>query len=171
MLGENMTNTNRINSKTKESVGAVSYLTPKGKEMLEKELDNLQNQKPIISAEIETAKELGDLSENAGYTAAKEAMSRLVSRIDEIETLLRISEVVENSKGSERVALGSKVTIKINNKEVCYSVVSGVESDPINGLISYESPIGQSLMGRGTKEKIKIATPGGEIEAEIIDIE
>ncbi len=167
-----MINTNKTSNKIKESLasGAVSFLTPKGKEMLEKELNDLQEKKPIISGEIETAKELGDLSENAGYTAAKETMSRLVSRIEEIEALLRTSEVIKNNEGCERVMFGSKVTVKINGKTVCYSIVSGVEADPINGFISYESPIGQALMDKRIAEKVLIAIPSGKIEAEIINI-
>lgn len=136
------------------------HLTKSGKEELQKELEQLVSQRGEVAERIKTAREFGDLAENAEYISAREEQERLESRVAEIENILQNVEVIEKPKADNKVQLGSKVSLKSDNgssKE--FTVVGTVEADPINGKISDESPIGQALLGKKVGEKVEIKTP------------
>ena len=119
-------------------------------------------ERPEITDRIKTAREMGDLSENAEYDSAREEQGILETRIAEIEDILMNAEIIKGSKGNS-VHLGSTVELKTGGKKVSYKIVGPVEADPLEGKISNESPIGVALMDKKVGEKAKITTPKGEI--------
>ncbi|MBL7058540.1 transcription elongation factor GreA [Patescibacteria group bacterium] len=121
-----------------------------------------------IADRIQRAKDLGDLSENAEYTEAKEAHGFNEGRIGEIEVLIKNSTVV-TAKKSGRIGLGSIVKVKAKGGQREYEIVSFNEADPINNKISNESPIGQALVDQKKGDKVTVSTPKGNLEFEIID--
>lgn len=145
-----------------------------GYDKLKKELDYLTNvRRKEIADRIEKAKELGDLSENAEYQDAKDEQAFNEGRVMEVTNLLKNLTVVEDDhekKGG--VAMGSKVTVKNNGGiEKEYMIVSFNEADPLAGKISNESPLGVAFLGKKQGDKVKVSTPKGEVEYEIIKIE
>ena len=133
-------------------------LTQAGVDELKAEREALIGRRTEIADSIRTARELGDLSENAEYQAARADQERNDNRVSEIDTILNNLEVIKKSTGS-KVQLGSVVTLKgaKNSKE--FQVVGTVEADPLNGKISDESPIGQALIGKKVGEEVEIKTP------------
>lgn len=147
-------------------------ISKEGYEKMKAELDNLVNVKRReIAQRIESAKELGDLSENAEYHDAKEAQAFNEGRIAELTATLKNVTVVENGNGNEEVSMGSTITIKNGGGEKQYTIVSFNEVDPSAGKISNESPIGLAFLGKKKGDKVIVNTPKGEIEYEIIKIE
>lgn len=151
------------------------YLSKEGFDKLKSELQNLKGvQRPQIVAEIKRARELGDLSENAEYHAAKEAQTHIERKIAELEFKLSRAQVVEDSKhGNDSIALLSKVTMKDleDGEEVTYTLVSPAEADLLHDKISIQSPVGKALVGAKLGEKVTVTTPGGAVEYEILNIE
>lgn len=131
------------------------YLTKEGIEELKTELAELVSQRGPIAERIKTAREFGDLSENAEYSSARQEQERVESRIAEIEHILLNVEVIKKTTGSKKVQLGSSVTLK-NHETKTFQVVGTVEADPLNGKISDESPIGQALMGKVEGDEVEI---------------
>lgn len=115
-----------------------------------------------IADRIEKAKELGDLSENAEYSDAKEAQAFNEGRISEISNLLKNLTVVKSSHGNE-VGMGSVVSVECDGIKKEYTIVSFNEADPLAGKISNESPIGIAFVGKKVGEKVMVHTPKGEM--------
>lgn len=134
------------------------HLTKEGIEELQSELKELVAQRGPIAERIKTAREFGDLAENAEYIAAREEQEKTEGRIAEIENVLQNVEVIKKPRGDSKVQLGSKVTLK-NGTTKEFQVVGTVEADPMNGKISDESPIGQALMGKKLGDEVEIKTP------------
>jgi transcription elongation factor GreA len=135
-------------------------LTKKGVEELEQELKNLQVQRKPIADRIKTAREFGDLSENAEYSVARQEQERNETRISEIEHILQNVDLIKAPRNGNKVQLGSVVKLKsIDGQTKQFQVVGTVEADPLNGKISDESPIGQALLGKAESEKVEIKTP------------
>lgn len=130
------------------------HLTTEGVAELKAELDNLVAQRGPIAERIKTAREFGDLSENAEYSSARQEQERVESRIAEIEHILLNVEIIKKN-GSKTVGLGSTVTLK-NHETKTFQVVGTVEADPLNGKISDESPIGQALLGKKEGDQVEI---------------
>ncbi|MBQ6147353.1 transcription elongation factor GreA [Candidatus Saccharibacteria bacterium] len=122
-------------------------LTVEGKKELEKELNALIAERPIITEKIATARAFGDLSENEDYSAARNEQKLAESRIAEIEDILKNAKIIR-SKKSGKIGLGSTVVVKLSGKEYTYSIVGPVEANPLEGKISNESPIGKALFGK-----------------------
>jgi transcription elongation factor GreA len=137
------------------------HLTQSGIDEFKVELDTLISKRAGIADAIKTAREQGDLSENAEYHAAKDEQQSMESRIAEIEYILANVEIIAKPKGKgDKVQLGSNVELKNNNgKSKQFQVVGTVEADPLNGKISDESPIGKALMGKKLGEEVEIITP------------
>lgn len=144
-------------------------LTSDGKTELEHELHDLVGQRSVIAEKIATARDFGDLSENAEYTAAKDEQSQVETRIAEIESILQHATIIKAGKTS-KVTVGSRVSLKTEGKTVEYVIVGSVEADPLEGKISNESPIGSALIGKKVGETIVIETPRGKTQYEIIKI-
>ncbi|MBL8159856.1 transcription elongation factor GreA [Candidatus Saccharibacteria bacterium] len=144
-------------------------LTKDGKLELENELDELIGQRGVIASKIATARDFGDLSENAEYSAAKDEQSQVETRIAEIESILKHATIIKGGKGT-KVGIGSTVEMKTEGKTVTYTIVGSVEADPLEGKISNESPIGSALIGKKISDKITITTPKGKMEYEITNL-
>lgn len=124
-----------------------------------------------IAERIERAKELGDLSENAEYSEAKDAQALNEGHILELTNTLKNVTVVQSSGSSEKVTMGSKITVKIDNKEKQYTIVSFNEADPLSGKISNESPIGVAFLDKKKGDNIEVETPRGIMKYKILKIE
>jgi len=152
----------------------VHYLTPEGKQKLEKELSILKTkERDELAARLKHAISMGDLSENADYHKAKEDQGFLEGRIQEIEAILKNSEVIQEQSSYEEVALGAKVTIQEEGYQPeTYHLVGRKEANPRNGKISHESPIGKALLGHKVGDVVKVHLPNNNsTEFEILDIE
>jgi transcription elongation factor GreA len=135
-------------------------LTKEGVAELQTELDVLVSRRGEIADAIKTAREQGDLSENAEYHAAKDDHERNEGRIAELEAILASVEIITKPKGDSKVQLGSTVKLKTEaGKTQEFQVVGTVEADPLEGKISDESPIGQALLGKKEGEDVEITTP------------
>lgn len=148
-------------------------LTAAGKLELEKELEELKARRGIIAQKIADARDYGDLSENAEYSAARDEQAQVESRIAEIEEILQNASLInDNHKKPTSVVLGVKVDLhhKTTKKKVSYVIVGSVEADPLEGKISDESPIGQALMGKKVGDEVSITTPSGQVSYEIAAI-
>jgi transcription elongation factor GreA len=147
------------------------YLTKEGHEKLQNELKNYKKKRHEIAERIEEAKALGDLSENADYIKAKEEQSFNEGKIKKIENILNISEIVENNHNGKKIGLGSLITIKMEKgADKQYRIVGSGESDPTEGKISYEAPIGRLFFGKKKGDIINIDTPGGKKKYVIINV-
>lgn len=147
-------------------------VTKGGLETLKAELDELLNVKrPKLVARLSYAREQGDLSENSDYQSAKEELEFLDGRIDELNEVVKTAVVASDSKKSDGVSVGTKVTVKVNSKEVIFSVVGDWEADPMNKKISDSSPLGVALVGKKVGDKAEVEAPAGKILYEILAIE
>lgn len=135
-------------------------LTQDGINELIAECDRLIGERAAITERIRSARELGDLTENAEYASARAEQETNENRISEVEHILKNVEKISSSRSSDKVKLGSKVKLKgRNGKCLEFMVVGTVEADPLSGKISDESPIGQVLLGRKVGEEVEITTP------------
>ncbi len=147
------------------------YLTREGVAELEAEHKELVSQRGPIAERIKTAREFGDLSENAEYTSARQEQERVESRIAEIENILQNVEIIQKPKGDSKVQLGSTVNLKDGNgKSKQFQIVGTVEADPLNGKISDESPIGQALLDQKVGDEVEIKTPAETAIYKIVEI-
>ncbi|NCN99758.1 transcription elongation factor GreA [Candidatus Falkowbacteria bacterium] len=124
-----------------------------------------------IAERIERAKELGDLSENAEYSEAKDAQALNEGRVLEISNTLKNVTVVEGTTSNDEVAMGSKVTVKTASGEKQYTIVSFNEADPVGGKISNESPLGVAFLNKHKGDEVEVETPGGILKFKITKIE
>lgn len=146
-------------------------LTQDGVDELKKELAQLVSERGEIADRIKTAREFGDLSENAEYQSARGDQEKNESRIQEVQHILQNLEVIKAPKGDSKVQLGSKVKLKsASGKTKEFQVVGTVEADPLAGKISDESPIGKMLIGKHVGDEIEIQTPAETATYKITDI-
>lgn len=148
-------------------------LTREGYEKLKKELEELRYKLMYeISERIKEARELGDISENSEYEAAKDEQGRISSRIMEIERLLNSAEIIDSTDTSH-VDVGSWVILKnlSTGDEMKIRLVTPQEADIFRGKISSDSPIGKSILGKKVGDKVKVNAPKGIVEYEIVAIE
>ncbi|MEL6269243.1 MAG: transcription elongation factor GreA [Chloroflexota bacterium] len=151
-----------------------AYLTPEGKEAIERELrDLIDIQRPELAQKLKEAVAQGDLKENADYHDAKERQGFIEGRIADLEATLRRAVIIEKSEAGGAVQIGNTVTIReVGTKEdEVYMIVGSAEANAREGKISNESPIGQALIGRKKGDKVKVETPGGKMEFKIRKIE
>jgi transcription elongation factor GreA len=146
------------------------HMTKDGIRELRGELEALISRRGEIADAIKTAREQGDLTENAEYHAAKDDQERTEARIVEIEAILNNSEVIKKPKTDGEVVLGSTVKLKGDSGEKTFSVVGTVEADPLEGKISDESPIGRALIGKRVGEQVQIPTPSDTKSYKVINI-
>lgn len=148
-------------------------LTPEGRDQLEQELNYLETEKRAeIGERIKVAREFGDISENSEYDDAKNEQGMVEARIAEISHILSEATVVNAPKRSNKVNIGSTVTVSMGGKERVFTIVGAAESDVAVNKISNESPVGAALIGRKKGDKVQATGPTGrEIAMEIIKIE
>ena len=151
-------------------------MTVRGAELLRQELDFLKNERrPEIIKAIAEAREHGDLKENAEYHAAREQQGFCEGRIQEIEGKLANCQIIDVTKmpNNGKVIFGATVVLlNVDTEdEVKYQIVGDDEADIKNGLISVNSPIARGLIGKEVDDVVKITTPGGAVEFEIVEVE
>tara|TARA_E500000178_G_scaffold313842_2_gene331648 strand:- start:72467 stop:72943 length:477 start_codon:yes stop_codon:yes gene_type:complete len=147
-------------------------MTVTGEKSLREELDRLKKvQRPAIINAIASAREHGDLKENAEYHAAREQQSFVEGRIQDIESKLSNAQVIDITKivPSERVIFGCSVTITDlkTEKTANYQIVGDDEAEVTQGKISYKSPIARALIGRVCGDCVVVKVPAGDVEYEI----
>lgn len=152
----------------------LKYFTEEGLQKLKEELNHLKTyERPSISKQIAEARDKGDLSENAEYTAAKEAQGLLERKIAKLEEDLGNARIVDESKlDSSKVLILSRVKIRNadNGVVMIYQLVSENEADIKAGKISVDSPIGKGLLGKKKGDAVEIEVPNGKMKFEIIEI-
>lgn len=152
----------------------INYFTPEGLQKLKDELSQLISvERPSISKQIAEARDKGDLSENAEYTAAKEAQSLLELKISKLQETVSNARLVDEKKlDNSKVLIFSTVKLKNlkSNSQVTYTLVPENESNVKGGKISVNSPIAKGILGKTIGEKVEIRVPAGIIGFEIIDI-
>lgn len=147
-------------------------ISQEGYDKLKKELDERLGVKRLeIAGRIETAKELGDLSENAEYAEAKDEQAFNDGRVGELMALLKNVTIVQNNGDKHKVGMGSKVTASSEGKTKEFTIVSFNEANPAEGKISNESPLGVAFLGKKKGEKITVNTPRGSAVYEILKVE
>lgn len=151
------------------------YLTKEGLEELKKEYEELTKAKrPDVLSRVSDARNLGDLSENAEYVAAREELSFIDGRIEELEELLKQASVINGGSSSKSVRrvikLGSTVTLDLKGKKELFTVVGEWEADPAEKKISHESPLGKALIGKQVGEKVEVEAPAGRILYSILEV-
>ncbi len=145
-------------------------LTQAGVDKLQAELNGLIAKRASIAETIKTARELGDLAENAEYQSARAEQDRHEARVSEIENILQNVEIIKKPRGAVKVQLGTTVKLNADGNTKEFQVVGTVEADPLNGKISDESPIGQALLGKKVGEAVDIVTPVDTTTYKIVDI-
>lgn len=138
---------------------------------LEKKLKHLQEIQPTAAAEVSRLAELGDFSENAEYQLAKGRLRGLNDAIFRLGNQLKHAVIIEAEGQTNTVRLGHKVTVAVAGKQKTYQILGSAETDPRQGIISQNSPLGAALMGRRAGEKFNIKLAGKEAEFVVIKIE
>ena len=148
------------------------YLTREGLKKIKKELDYLKGTKrKEIAKRLRKVASFGDLSENFAYQQAKEDQMFLEKRILELEKIISEAKIVEK-KQTDKIEVGSTVfLVSEEGKEEKFQIVGAEESNPLEGKISAQSPLGKAILGKKTEEKVKIDTPEGKKEYTIKKIE
>ncbi|THH36947.1 transcription elongation factor GreA [Aliishimia ponticola] len=148
-------------------------MTKRGHAALEKELKHLKSvERPAIIQAIAEARELGDLKENAEYHSAREKQGFIEGRIQEIEGVLGLAEVIDTSKLSGAVKFGATVTVvdEDTDEEKTWQIVGEHEANIEKGLLNVKSPIARALIGKEEGDSVEVRTPGGERAYEILTI-
>jgi transcription elongation factor GreA len=149
-------------------------ISPEGATKLRDELHNLKSvERPRVIQMIATAREHGDLSENAEYHAARERQSFIEGRVKEIEDKLARAEIIDPSKlAGSRVAFGA--TIKVQNtetdEELTYRILGADEADVNQGILGVTSPLARALLGKEVGDEVKVRMPGGDRKYEILEV-
>jgi transcription elongation factor GreA len=144
-------------------------LTPEGLAEKEQERAALKAHRVEAVKELVTARNMGDLSENGAYKAARFRLSGIDRRLRYIEGVLR-RVVVTEKRTDGRVGIGSCISVRNGEKEMELTIVDGHESDFMRGKISLYSPIGKALMGRKAGEKVEVVTINGKVEYVIVTV-
>ena len=147
------------------------YLTSEGFLKLEEELDHLKKvERPDVIVSIKEARALGDLSENAEYSSARERQAKLEARIKEIEYTLEHAIIIENNNDG-KVRVGSVITIEYDDEEQEeYTIVGTNEADPFDNKISNESPIAIAVMGKKQGDIASVDSPNGSFDVKLVKV-
>ena len=149
------------------------HISRAGLAALEAELAELENEgRRAIAARIKTARVFGDLKENAEYHDAKEAQAHLETKILRLRALRDNAVVVETGGAGDEVALGVAVTVRDldSGREAVHTMVSAAESDPANGRLSVDSPLGRALTGARVGDQVTFDAPRGQRRLEVVAI-
>ena len=149
-------------------------LTRKGYEELEQKLEYLKNvRRKEVAEQIKVARSYGDLSENAEYDEARNEQSLLEGQIQTIENQLKLAVVVEEDEMNfDKVSIGAQVKVLDMefDEEDTYKILGTVEADPMNNIISNESPMGRALIGAGVGDVVEVEAPDGVIRFKVLEI-
>lgn len=150
------------------------YLTPEGFQKLKEQLEHLKTvaRKEVVER-IATAKELGDLKENAEYAEAKEDQGMIEAKIAELEQSVKNAVILDEEKkksANHHVTIGSTVVVECNGTSCAYMIVGTEEADPDQSKISYESPLGRAFMSKRAGDTALVTAPKGEFTYRIIEV-
>lgn len=148
-------------------------LTPEGKKQLEEKLAYFkQVRRPAVAKKIGVAREFGDLSENAEYDAAKEEQALVEAEIAEMEDILLNCQVVSGKTNDGTIGIGSCVKLYDEefDEELCYTILGSTESDPANGKISNNSPVGSALLGHKKGDTINLKLENGTVVYKVLEV-
>jgi len=151
----------------------TTLLTREGYARLQEELDFLRTvRRREVADHIRVAKEDGDITENAGYEAAKSEQAFLEGRIMTLEAMLKNAVFIEENEPTDVVKPGCRVTVVEEGGEPeTFQIVGSAEADPAHGRISNESPLGRALLGHKAGEEVSVQTPGGPSRFQIVHVE
>ena len=149
------------------------HITPEGLAAVQRELEELTTvRRPNIVSKIKAARELGDLSENFEYHAAKNEQGMMEARIKELESIVKNHVIIETKAATGVVGMGNTVRFSEDGAdEEKYRIVGPAEADPKAGRVSYESALGKALIGHRVGEEVEIRTPNGAYRVRIVGIE
>ncbi|MGH2448205.1 MAG: GreA/GreB family elongation factor [Chloroflexota bacterium] len=154
---------------------ATMQITADFKSELEREYEHLRSSvRPMIAERLQSAREGGDITDNAAFEQAKEDLARLMGRMAEIEQTLREAVLLDGNghKRKKTVELGSIVTVaKPDGRSTTYTIVSSLEASPNDGKISNDSPVGRALVGRKRGDSVTVQAPAGPSKITITDIQ
>ena len=148
-------------------------LTPEGKKQLEEKLNYYKTIRRVeVAKKIGAAREFGDLSENAEYEAAREEQTQIETEIREMEEILLTCQIADTNQNNGVVQIGSTVKLYDEefDEELVYKILGSTESDPSNGIISNNSPVGSAIIGHKKGETVKLKVGGGEIAYKILEV-
>lgn len=145
-------------------------VTQQGYEKLQFELEKLKKERPEAVKTLADARGMGDLSENGLYTAAKARLRSIDNQIFRLDIQIKLADVSE-AKSSDRVVIGSKVTVENNSSQLIFSIVGDYEADPASKKISQHSPLGKVLMGKKVGDIAILNAPKGEVAYKVIKID
>lgn len=146
-------------------------LTKEGLENIRDEYENLVNVKrPQVTQRIRRAREFGDLAENSEYDAAKDEQTLIETRITALEDVLKKAEIIEPTKKTDFVIIGSKVVVEMNDEVHEFAIVGSMEADPSKNKISNESPVGKTLLGLKVGETIEVAVGPVKSKIKVLEI-
>ena len=156
-------------------MGEIKYYSAEGLQKLKDELNYLiTKERPAASAAIAEARDKGDLSENAEYDAAKEALGLLEARISKLQDLVANARLLDESKlDTSKILLLSKVEIKNTktNMKIAYEIVPESESDIKKNKISVSSPIAKALLGKRVGDVVEVHVPAGVMNFEVLSVQ
>jgi len=158
-----------------QTVLAKTQLTQEGYDEIIKEIKELEEVKlPQVIIRVETARQYGDLSENAEYHSAKEDQELTETRISDLKAILQNATIVKQTSKTSAVGMGSQITVNMTQdkkqKKMVFQMVGEYESDPKSGKISTASPIGKALFSKKKGDKVEVKTPAGEVLYEVVEI-
>lgn len=150
------------------------FVTREGLAELKRELEELNSVKrPQVLERVSAARSMGDLSENSEYTAAREELSLIDGKIEELSDIIKSANLIEENHKSgkgAKVELGSTITLSVNGKKEEFNLVGEWEADPKNKKISHESPLGKALIGKSIGEKVEVEAPAGKLIYTVVSI-
>lgn len=150
----------------------VQYMSQEKLDALRREIDQLKEEKiPALAKRIDDARQMGDLSENAEYHAAREEMAWAQSQAREIEAIIGIASVITGSGSvSGVIGIGSHLVVKTSATTKEFTIVGPQEANPLAGKISNESPLGQAFLGKRKGDTVEVDVPSGVQTYEIIEV-
>ena len=149
----------------------VQYVSQSKLDELHEEQKQLRDEKiPTIAKRIDDARQMGDLSENAEYHAAREEMAWAQSRVKELDHIIGNAKLISNVS-SGVVSVGSKIVVKLNGNKKEYMIVGAQEADPLASKISNESPLGRAFVGKSKGDTVQVGVPAGVQTYKIIEVE
>ncbi len=148
------------------------HLTKERFEELKTELERFKKEvRAEVRERLRRAKEYGDLSENADYSEAKDEQAKVEGRIFELENILKNASIIKKTNGKDSVIIGSTIEVRRGDKIFKYTIVGSNEARPEANLISNESPLGSSFLGKKIGDEVQIQTPGGPVKYKILKVE
>jgi transcription elongation factor GreA len=148
------------------------FFTPAALERMKADLERLtKKERGTAAEEVHRTKQMGDLSENAGYQEAKATLRRINDRITTLEARIKHAVVIEKGEQDGKIRIGSTVTLYVNGKQTTFTILGSHETSPGKGRISHLSPLGKLLLGRHEGEQVTLHLDGRAIEYGIVKVE